>query len=104
MYIYMHGIGSSEEEDASFDDNSDDSEGKESNTRKWKARSRERKTRPRERKAAKRTKKTSKVPTTSVSSSFTVSDILAAWMDTTDYGASFRALTEEQQKKRIGPD
>ncbi len=40
-----------------------------------------------------------KVKKLTVKSSFTLSDVLTAWTDTSDFGASFRAFDESDQKK-----
>jgi hypothetical protein len=42
-----------------------------------------------------------KVKKGNVKISFTVADVLTAWTDTTDYGASFRSLDEAEQKKEL---
>jgi hypothetical protein len=43
----------------------------------------------------------SKVKRVTVKSSFSLGDVLAAWTDTTDFGASFRSLDEAEQKKEL---
>ncbi len=42
-----------------------------------------------------------KVTKLTVKSSFSLSDVLTAWTDTSDFGASFRALNEADQKKEL---
>ncbi len=103
--------GSSEEEAASEDAWSDDSD--HDNKVKRKAKQRKRKASPTKTKSEnkakpkKRLKQTKlnegvlKVKKGNVKSTFSVADVLTAWTDTTDYGASFRSLNEAEQKKEL---